>query len=247
MKQFNIKNIALAAVLMCSVGDAFAAATAAVGSVESPTPPRARTSSAASQGSGKSDSKEPVTNPEIGTLRTAINWTGEHLKTLLAGCTTAVLLAAAGFATFKVQRIKKKLKPLQSTRNSTVMQLRAELNNWIFLRNLSWIACAAAGVLTAWGTVHHINKDADWATSSEDKSSLAKFGRFALFYNTKPVDPTSGAGSESDLSKPLGSGPGGEGGGNPSASGAGGAPLGAGAGQGGGDSAGTTVLSADTL
>ncbi len=167
MKQFNIKNIALAAVLMCSVGDAFAAEAAAA-------------------------DKKTLAEPHRSTLHGAPGWAREHLKTLVAGCATAAIAAFALYATVCVQKIKKQLKKFESTpRNNKAMQLRAELNNWLFLRNTSWVACAGVGVLTAVGTAHHLTKHCDWAINAKNNYFWAKFGRVVLFHDPKSVGQSS--------------------------------------------------------
>jgi hypothetical protein len=155
MTQFNVKNIALAAMLMCSVGDALGATTA----------PKV----AADDSSAQNHAPE------------ALVWVREHSKTLFAGLTTAGIAAFAVYATVCVQKIKKQLKKFELTpRNNKAMQLRAELNNWLFLRNISWVACAAAGGLTALGTAHHMTKDCLWATDTSKKGFWPNFGRRVL-------------------------------------------------------------------
>jgi hypothetical protein len=176
MKQFNIKNIALAAVLMCSVGDAFAAADAAA-------------------------DKKPLAVSHRSTFHEAPGWAREHLKTLVTGCATAAIAAFAVYATVCVQKIKKQLKKFESTpRNNKAMQLRAELNNWLFLRNTSWVACAGVGVLTAVGTAHHLTKHCDWVINAKKDDFWAKFGRVVLFHDPKSVGQSSTSDDSNDNS-----------------------------------------------
>lgn len=181
MKQFNIKNIALAAVLMCSVGDAFADAAAAAAAV-----------AAAVEVEVEGADKGMLSEPHRSTLHEAPGWAREHLKTLFTGCATAAIAAFALYATVCVQKIKKQLKKFESTpRNNKAMQLRAELNNWLFLRNTSWVACAGVGVLTAVGTAHHLTKHSDWAINAKNNAFWAKFGRAVLFHDPKSVGQSS--------------------------------------------------------
>ena len=170
MKQFNVKNIALAAMLMCSVSDAFAASAAAhKGRV----------------GSGGSSSRQVQSVEQFGEGKNSYtSWACDHWKTLFAGCTAVAIAAFAVTATIYVEKIKNQLKKFKSApRNNKAMQLRAELNNWVFLRNTSWVACAAVGGLAALGTAHHMTKQSKWATDNYNDTVLKRFGRL-LFAHT---------------------------------------------------------------
>jgi hypothetical protein len=150
MKQYNVKNIALALVLVGASSGTLASTAA----------------------------------PAAGGARPS--WAREHAKTLFAGVSATAILGFAVYTTIQVKRIDKKLNAFKSTpRSNKALALRADRENWVFLRNIAWGALVVAGGLTAVGTVHHLTKDQAWAQKS-DANWLAKIGQMVLGH--KPTE-----------------------------------------------------------